>query len=65
MAPVEGAVQAIPIGAVAPVVDGLLGTDGLRHSVKDAPNAFATDWPVSTTYVNVNPPSAARSTIRA
>jgi hypothetical protein len=42
MAPVEGAVQAIPIGAVAPVVDGLLGTDGLRHSVKDGPGTAAT-----------------------
>ena len=42
MAPAEGAVTALPIGAIAPPVDGLLGTDGLRHAVDDGPERTAT-----------------------
>jgi hypothetical protein len=42
MAPAEGASQVLPIGAVAPPVDGLLGTDGRRHGVAGGPSTAAT-----------------------
>jgi hypothetical protein len=42
MAPAEGASQVLPIGAVAPPVDGLPGTDGRRHGVAGGPSTAAT-----------------------
>jgi peroxiredoxin len=42
MAPVEGAPLALPIGSVAPPVEGLLGTDGRRHGIADGSGTAAT-----------------------
>jgi len=42
MAPTSDGVGGLEIGAVAPPIEGLLGTDGRRHGLADHPDAVAT-----------------------
>jgi AhpC/TSA family len=42
MAPADGGVGGLEIGAVAPPIEGLPGTDGQRHGLADHPDAAAT-----------------------